>query len=97
MSPSVPTRGEQSVEYRVTDAATGTPAAGLSLSVVPWMPAMGHGAAVVPTVSEAAAGVYVVTNVAWVMPGQWVLRTTIAGDGDAGAASDYVEPSFEVP
>jgi hypothetical protein len=101
-SPAVPSQGEQSVEYTITDSASGQPASGLSLAVVPWMPAMGHGTSVVPAVAETSQGVYVATPVDWFMPGQWVLRTTITAadaglDGDGGVAGDYVEPSCEIP
>jgi hypothetical protein len=101
-SPQPPTRGNLSVEYTITDAATGKPASGLSLAVVPWMPVMGHGTSVTPSVSEAAPGTYVIANVDLFMPGVWVIRTTISGaSGDsaaaAGVASDYVGPTFEIP
>jgi hypothetical protein len=103
-SPQPPTRGAQSAEYTVTSAANGEPVSGLSLRVVPWMPAMGHGTSSVPSIEETAPGTYVVTNVYLYMAGFWVLRTTISGSmvdsGDtsqAGASSDYVEPSFQIP
>jgi hypothetical protein len=101
-SPQPPTRGEQSVEYTISDT-TGAPASGLTLVVVPWMPAMGHGTAVTPVVSETAPGTYRIADVDFFMPGQWVLRTTISGPtgsdaaADGGSPSDYVEPSFEIP
>ncbi|MDP9151625.1 MAG: FixH family protein [Myxococcota bacterium] len=103
-SPQPPSRGQVSAEYAIVSMETHAPAPGLVLTVVPWMPAMGHGASVVPSVTESAAGTYVVTNVDLFMPGHWVLRTTLtaaaaeAGAGDdAGLATDYVEPSFEIP
>jgi hypothetical protein len=101
-APQPPTRGDQSAEYVITDAKTGAPVSGLTLSVVPWMPAMLHGTSVVPVVRETKPGVYVISNVDLFMPGLWELRTTITGSGgdadaDAGATSDYVAPQFEIP
>lgn len=87
-----PTRGNQTVEFVVVDAMTGTPAAGLTLDVVPWMPVMGHGTSLTPSVSETSPGTYVLTNVGLFMPGTWELRTNIAG-----AATDHTAPSFEIP
>ncbi|MGD0677261.1 MAG: FixH family protein [Polyangiaceae bacterium] len=101
-SPQPPTRGEQSVEYTILDA-TGGPATGLTLVVVPWMPSMGHGTAVTPVVSETTPGTYLIADVDFFMPGQWVLRTTILGppgseaSADSDIPSDYVQPSFEIP
>jgi hypothetical protein len=101
-APQPPTRGDQSAEYAITDAATGAPVSGLTLSVVPWMPAMLHGTSVVPTVRETKPGLYVISDVDLFMAGLWELRTTITGSSgdagaDAGAISDYVAPQFEIP
>jgi hypothetical protein len=102
-SPQPPTRGEQSVEYVVTDARTGARVPGLDLKMVPWMPVMNHGTSIVPSVAEVSPGTYVVSDVALFMSGEWQLRTTITGapggdaGGDAGAASDYVGPTFQIP
>ncbi len=101
-SPQPPTRGNQSVEYSITDPSAGRPASGLSLDVVPWMPVMGHGTSIVPSVAEASPGTYVITNVGLFMPGEWVLRTTISGPrgeggADAGVAIDHVSPTFQIP
>jgi hypothetical protein len=100
-SPHPPSRGMLSVEYTISSSATGAPASGLALDIVPWMPTMGHGTSTIPSISETAPGVYLATELNLFMPGLWVLRTTIAGApddaGDAGPASDYVEPSFDIP
>jgi|HubBroStandDraft_1064217.scaffolds.fasta_scaffold27357_3 YtkA-like protein len=100
-SPQPPARGALSVQYTIASSVDGTPASGLVLSVVPWMPAMDHGTSVVPSVVEASPGTYMVANVDLFMAGWWVLRTTISGAapaaGDAGTVGDYVEPSFEIP
>lgn len=101
-SPQPLTRGNQSVEYTIADPTTHAPVSGLALGVVPWMPVMGHGTSVVPSVAEAVPGTYVITNVDLFMPGQWVLRTTISwppgeAGADAGVASDYVSPTFQIP
>jgi hypothetical protein len=100
-SPHPPSRGISSVKYTITSSATGAPASGLALDIVPWMPTMGHGTSTVPSITETSPGVYLATDVNLFMPGQWVLRTTITGApgdaGDAGSTSDYVEPSFDIP
>lgn len=101
-APEPPTRGDQSVEYTITDVGTGKLLSGLSLSVVPWMPVMQHGTSVVPTVTEADSGTYVIANVDLFMAGEWALRTTITGQesdagGDAGVLKDYVSPTFQIP
>ncbi len=103
-SPEPATRGDQSVEYTVTEAASGAPAAGLRIEVVPWMPIMNHGTSIVPSVSETAPGVYVISSVDLFMTGEWQLRSTITGApsapdaGDGGAPlTDHVGPIFQIP
>ena len=77
-SPAVPAVGVDAGELTVTDR-TGTPIAGLVLSIVPWMPAHGHGTSVKPAISETAPGVFVATPLYLYMSGHWELRTTIGG------------------
>jgi hypothetical protein len=102
-APSPPTRGDQSVEYTITDASTGKVVPGLTLDVVPWMPIMDHGTSIVPSVTETTPGTYLVSNVDLFMAGEWALRTTISGPAgdagapDAGVESDYVSPVFQIP
>ncbi|MGH7438728.1 MAG: FixH family protein [Polyangiaceae bacterium] len=101
-SPQPPTRGDQSVKYLIANVDSGKPASGLALHVVPWMPEHGHGASIVPSVTETAPGTYVISNVDLFMAGEWELRTTItaapADSGeDGGIASDYVDPTFQIP
>jgi hypothetical protein len=86
-----PGRGVIAVEYRITHS-DGTPAEGLTLTMVPWMPAMGHGASVVPTVADMGGGRYVVSDVEVFMPGQWELRTTFAGP-----VQDSATPVLQIP
>ncbi len=86
-----PTRGEATIEYRVT-GDDGKPRDGLTLTVVPWMPDMGHGASVAPVVTAEGGGRYVVSGVEMFMPGRWEMRTTIAG-----ATQDHVTPTFQIP
>jgi hypothetical protein len=89
--PQPPASGKVTVRYVITDVSSSRPVEGLSISVVPWMPAMGHGTSVTPTVSPLGAGVYDVSNVYLFMPGEWQLRTTLAG-----GANDSAVPSFTV-
>lgn len=98
-SPSQPpSRGQQSVQLVITDAATGAPKTGLDLVMTPWMPAMGHGASVTPSVTEKSPGTYVVDDVDLFMPGTWELRTTIAAASQSkGTDTDHVAPSFQIP
>ena len=99
-APQPPTRGGQSAQYSITEAASGKPASLLSLDVVPWMPSMGHGTSAVPTAEEVSPGTYLISNIYFYMAGHWVLRTTISSSASAdmgGAQSDYVEPSFQIP
>ena len=89
--------------------ARGAPVAGLTLTIVPFMPAHGHGASVDPTVSETAPGIYVATPLDFFMAGNWELMTAISrtaqagsdgGAGDAGAGGaidDSAEPTVDVP
>jgi hypothetical protein len=82
-SPTQPPQlGNGSWSYTMTIAASGEPATGLSLDVVPWMPAMGHGTSTVPSVSDMGGGVYIIDDVVLFMPGQWELRTAISGPED---------------
>jgi hypothetical protein len=85
-----PIRELTSVELRIQDAS-GAPAEGLTLTVLPWMPEMGHGASITPTVTDEGGGRYVVSDVEWVMPGAWELRTSIA------PGQDRATPSFQIP
>ena len=87
-----PSRGVNSLRMVVTKVADGSPATGLQLDVVPWMPAMGHGASVKPTVkADTEPGVYTVNNVNLFMPGLWEIRATIGGP-----ATDHATAQFEV-
>jgi hypothetical protein len=89
---AVPSRGNNSLRLVVTRVADGSPATGLTLDVVPWMPAMGHGSSVKPTVEAGSEpGAYIVSNVNLFMPGLWEIRTTIGGE-----TSEHVAPQFEV-
>ncbi len=91
-SPSQPPpRGTCAVELTVTNV-DGSPADGLSLDVVPWMPAHGHGASVRPSTAAKGNGTYLVTNVVFFMPGEWELRTTFTG-----SITDHAAPVVEVP
>lgn len=88
-----PSRGVNSLRLVVTKASDGSPAAGLELDVVPWMPAMGHGASVKPTVQVGPeAGVYTVSNVNLFMPGLWEIRATIGGS----TQPDHATAQFEI-
>jgi len=87
-----PTVGDGWWSYTITEGVTGKPVPGLSLDVVPWMPAMGHGTSTVPSVIDSGGGVYVIENVELFMPGQWDLRTAIAGPED-----DKLVVSVDVP
>jgi hypothetical protein len=89
-SPAAPTVGLDASELTITDGA-GAPVGGLTLTVVPWMPAHGHGTSTMPTVSETSPGVYVATPISFYMPGEWELRTTIAG-----AIDDMVVPTLDL-
>ncbi len=91
-----PPLGNQSVALDLVYIDGGAPAAGLALTVVPWMPAMQHGTSIVPTVSETSPGTYTIANADLFMPGVWEMRTSIAASADAGAA-DKVSPSLNVP
>jgi hypothetical protein len=87
-SPETPVIGLDAAELTVTDASA-APVAGLTVTVVPWMPAHGHGSSTTPVVSETGPGVYVATPLALPMPGEWELRTTLSGPLD-----DTVTPSL---
>jgi YtkA-like protein len=87
-----PSRGVQTIQLVIRDAATDAPESGLTLGVLPWMPAMGHGASLTPNVSEGPPGTYVVGDVDFFMPGTWELRTSISGP-----VTDHGAPSFQIP
>jgi len=88
-----PSRGVNALRLVVTKVADGTPAVGLQVDVVPWMPAMGHGASVKPSVTPGIEpGVYIVDNVNLFMPGLWEIRATIGG----AAQPDHATAQFEV-
>jgi hypothetical protein len=87
-----PPRGTCTVQLTVAGAADGRPRDGLVLTVVPWMPSHGHGTSITPQVEPRGGGRYLVTNVSLYMPGDWELRTSIAG-----AATDRVVIPVSVP
>lgn len=88
-----PTRGVNSLRLVLTKVSDGSPATGLDIGVVPWMPAMGHGASVKPTVQASAEpGVYTVSNVNLFMPGLWEIRASIGGS----TQSDHATAQFEI-
>jgi hypothetical protein len=92
-SPRPPAVGTGAVQLSFTDAR-GDDAAGLGLTVVPWMPAHGHGTSVDPTVTESASasGTFVATPLYLFMPGSWELRLTTSGSVD-----DTAKVAFEIP
>jgi hypothetical protein len=90
-APAPPAVGTDAVQLSFVDG-NGAAAAGLGLSVVPWMPAHGHGTSVNPTVTETAPGVFVATPLYLFMPGSWELRMTISGSVD-----DTAKAAFEIP
>ena len=53
---------------------------------------MGHGASVTPTVTALGDGRYQIDDVDFFMPGEWTLRTAIAG-----GSTDNVTPDFQIP
>ncbi len=85
-----PTRGLVDVELVVT-GPDGKPVDGLDLAVQPWMPQMGHGASTKPSIEAKGSGHYVVSDVAFFMPGNWELRTSIAG-----AKNDSATVNFQI-
>lgn len=100
-SPAQPIVGYNATQLAISDAS-GSPVAGLALSIVPWMAAHGHGASVQPNVMEISPGTYVATPIDFFMSGQWELRTamtTVAHDGGADAAvvEDSADPTVNVP
>ena len=90
-APAPPTVGTDAVQLSFVDP-NGAAAAGLALTVVPWMPAHGHGTSVNPTVTETAPGTFVATPLYLFMPGSWELRMTISGSVD-----DTAKAAFEIP
>ncbi len=72
-------RGQVTLKLVVTDAQTAAPIEGLSMTMHPWMPAMGHGASTIPIITDAGGGTYIANDVVLFMPGQWQLRTDLAG------------------
>lgn len=90
-SPQPPVKGLIEVTYQITDA-TGAPADGLTLQVVPWMAAHGHGTSAQPTVTAEGGGSYLIQDVYLYMSGSWELQTAMQGD-----VSDSVDPVVDVP
>jgi len=90
-APTAPIVGTDEMELTVARISDGSPQAGLSLAVVPWMPAMDHGTSATPTVTEEGGGKYRIENLYLYMPGTWSLKTTFTG-----AVSDHAEPTFQL-
>ena len=91
-SPQPPTQGLIEVQLTVTNAASGEPVDGLSVSMTPFMPSMGHGSSVIPTVKASGKGKYLLSNVVLQMAGEWELRTSLSG-----ATTDSCVPVVDVP
>ncbi len=72
-------RGPHNLRIVVTETQTRKPAAGLQLSLEPWMPSMGHGLQDTPQVVAAGAGQFQVANLDLFMPGVWELRMRLSG------------------
>jgi len=83
-----PNVGNDSVELVLTDAKTGKPVDGETITLVPFMPTMGHGTSVIPVPQAKGNGHYVFTNVYLFMPGEWQLRFQFSGPVDDSAAPD---------
>jgi YtkA-like len=83
-----PKRGVTDVELVVL-GADGEPVEGLDLAVQTWMPQMGHGASTKPSIEDMGGGHYVVSNVVFFMPGNWELRTSIAGAKNDSAILNF--------
>ncbi len=79
-----PPAGPCSVELTITEP-DGSPAEGITIDAVPWMPAMGHGASVMPTLTSKGGGVYQLDDVDLFMPGRWDLHLTLSGPTSAHA------------
>lgn len=90
-SPAPPRKGTVEVLCRFVDGG-GTPAEGLALQVIPWMPAHGHGGSTAAPVMPLNDGWYLVAPVNLYMSGRWELRTTLQGFPD-----EDVVPIVEVP
>jgi YtkA-like len=83
-----PQAGTCSVELTITEP-DGTPAEGITIDAVPWMPAMGHGASVMPTLTPRGGGVYQLDDVDLFMAGRWDLHLTLSGPTSAHATVTF--------
>jgi len=90
--PNPPTRGTIEVDLDITDAVTGSPQDGLTLTVTPWMPAMDHGTSIVPSVTARGQGLYDVTNIDLFMSGTWDLDLAFSG-----SLVDHAVVEFSIP
>lgn len=90
-SPQPVVRGTNDAELTVTDARTGAPQEGLTITVAPWMPSMNHGSSNA-TVTALGGGKYHLADVYLYMPGLWELETTFTGP-----VSDHAQPTVQVP
>ena len=88
--------GDGAVELAIA-GVNGTPAAGVSLSVLLWMPAHGHGTSVQPQVSETAPGVFVAAPLYLHMPGEWELLMSMStATSMPGTVDDQATASLTV-
>jgi hypothetical protein len=83
--------GDGAVELAIS-GTDGAPAAGVSLSVLLWMPAHGHCTSVQPAVSETAPGVFVAAPLYLHMPGEWELLMSLKGMRDDTATASLSVP-----
>ncbi len=81
--PAEPVRGDNTWIVRLTDAS-GSPLAGASLDVKPWMPDHGHGSPVEEQITELEGGEYEITSLNLFMAGYWEVTIELS-EAEGGA------------
>lgn len=84
--------GSNEFELQIFERISGSPAEGLELDVLPWMPHHDHGSPVEPSVEELGEGLYRIRGVAFNMEGEWELWINLSKD----AVRDLIVASFRV-
>jgi len=75
-------RGVHDFDVQIQRVGDTTPATGLSLDVIPWMPAMGHGAPYDGDSIEVGDGRYRLEGISLFMAGVWELRVALEPEGE---------------
>jgi hypothetical protein len=84
-------RGENVGQLTLTDAS-GQPAEGVTVEVLPWMPSHGHGTSQAVEITDQGGGVFITNPLYLFMAGEWQIQMKFQG-----AVDDTAMATVEIP